>query len=194
MPARAPARSDKKKTSSRFTGVNWDKSRGKWKAQLMHEGKIRYIGLFEDEVEAAKAYDAKARSLRGAATATNFNLDGSACGKMRSGAGRKRKRTHSARKWAGGSGSTGKREQAASALLWRKPAAGSSAAAAQQQQQQPKKKRKKKETPQVKTSRLWLKPAAAKQQPMKKRKKKKRRKKKSVAVNVVEMTHRGADV
>ena len=72
----------KKKTSSRFTGVVWDKRvlSGKWKAQISHEGKTHYIGNFKDEVDAAKAWDAKARSLRGADTKTNFNPNGSACG------------------------------------------------------------------------------------------------------------------
>jgi hypothetical protein len=64
---------------SRFTGVNWDKTSGKWLARGSLGGKQFHIGRFEDEVEAAKAYDAKARSLRGAATKTNFNLDGSEC-------------------------------------------------------------------------------------------------------------------
>ena len=64
-------------SSSCFTGVSWHKNARKWKAAIKHEGKTHYLGLFEDEIEAAKAWDAKARSLRGAATATNFNLDGS---------------------------------------------------------------------------------------------------------------------
>ena len=68
---------------SRFTGVTWHKSSGKWQAQIGHEGKKHSIGHFEDEIEAAKAWDVKARSLRGAATTTNFNLDGSACGKKK---------------------------------------------------------------------------------------------------------------
>ena len=80
MPARAPARSGKKKTSSRFTGVNWNKSRSKWLAQIWHAGKQQYIGNFEDEVEAAKAWDVKARSLRGAATPTNFPVQESEAG------------------------------------------------------------------------------------------------------------------
>ena len=61
----------------KFTGVYWDKSNGEWHAQIFHEGKTHYIGRFKVEVEAAKAWDAKARSLRGASTVTNFNLDGS---------------------------------------------------------------------------------------------------------------------
>ena len=50
---------------SRFTGITWSKGSGKWEAQICHEGKRHCIGTFEDEMEAAKAYDAKARSLRG---------------------------------------------------------------------------------------------------------------------------------
>ena len=64
-----------------FTGVYWDKGNGKWHAQITHNGRNHYVGVFKDEVEAAKAWDAQARSLRGADTKTNFNLDGSECGK-----------------------------------------------------------------------------------------------------------------
>ena len=61
----------------KFTGVYWDKRNGEWHVQITHEGKKHHVGVFKVEVEAAKAWDAKARSLRGAATVTNFNLDGS---------------------------------------------------------------------------------------------------------------------
>ena len=63
--------------SSHFNGVRSSKTSGKWDARIQHEGKTHQIGTFDDEIEAAKAWDAKARSLRGAATPTNFNLDGS---------------------------------------------------------------------------------------------------------------------
>ena len=69
----------KKKIASRFNGVYWKKSSGKRMAQISHEGKLQHIGTFKDEMEAAKAWDAKARSLRGAATATNLPDPGEIC-------------------------------------------------------------------------------------------------------------------
>ena len=60
--------------SSHFNGVRSSKTSGKWEARIQHEGKTHQIGTFDDEIEAAKAWDAKARSLRGAATPTNFDL------------------------------------------------------------------------------------------------------------------------
>ena len=44
----------------------------KWKAQLMHKGEIFRFGLFDDEVEAAKARDAKAFELQGEFAYLNF--------------------------------------------------------------------------------------------------------------------------
>jgi hypothetical protein len=47
--------------SSKYTGVCWDESTKKWKAQIHINGKWYYIGLFTDEIEAAKAWDERAR-------------------------------------------------------------------------------------------------------------------------------------
>lgn len=49
--------------SSRFKGVYWYKSAKKWQSQIKRNQKEMYIGLFIDEVDAAKAYDTKAREL-----------------------------------------------------------------------------------------------------------------------------------
>lgn len=52
---------------SRFTGVSWHTGNQKWIAQIRdrrgREGKVIYLGSFDDDVEAAKAYDAKAKEL-----------------------------------------------------------------------------------------------------------------------------------
>jgi hypothetical protein len=59
--------------SSRFVGVY--RRRDKWVAGLQYRGKYYYLGLFKDEVEAAKARDRKAYELLGAYAYLNFPED-----------------------------------------------------------------------------------------------------------------------
>mgnify|MGYP006164708819 CR=1 FL=1 len=66
------------RSPSHFTGVTWLKKSGKWKAGIWDEDKSRCVDRFDDEIVAGKTWDANTRSLRGEATATNFNLDGKA--------------------------------------------------------------------------------------------------------------------
>lgn len=42
---------------SRFKGVSWRADRGKWRATINVNYKQSYLGLFSDEVSAAKAYN-----------------------------------------------------------------------------------------------------------------------------------------
>ena len=52
-------------TSSRFRGVSWITKRQKWKVQIsIGRGKTKYVGMFLDEVAAARAYDAYAIAKR----------------------------------------------------------------------------------------------------------------------------------
>ena len=62
-------------TSSRFKGVCWHKKYGKWQASITHNGRNIYLGLFTDEIDAAMAYDAKARELFGDFACCNFAPD-----------------------------------------------------------------------------------------------------------------------
>jgi hypothetical protein len=59
-------------TSSRFRGVSYSRRYGKWRARIWFEGKCTDLGLFTDEVEAARAYDRKAVELFGEFARLNF--------------------------------------------------------------------------------------------------------------------------
>jgi hypothetical protein len=59
--------------TSRFVGVF--RNRDKWQAGIVHRTKHYYIGVFDDEVEAAKARDRKAYELHGEFAYLNFPED-----------------------------------------------------------------------------------------------------------------------
>lgn len=52
-------------TSSQYKGVSWQKHRSKWKAGIKVNGKNIHLGVFENEEDAAKAYNEKAFELYG---------------------------------------------------------------------------------------------------------------------------------
>lgn len=51
--------------SSRFKGVCWDKSRGKWAAMIKFKRKNKHLGRFDSETDAALAYNEAAIKLFG---------------------------------------------------------------------------------------------------------------------------------
>jgi hypothetical protein len=61
-----------KNTSSPYKGVSWHYS-GKWKSQIMVNGKVVHIGLFTSGEEAALAYDKAAKESFGEFARLNFS-------------------------------------------------------------------------------------------------------------------------
>jgi len=58
--------------SSKYKGVNWSKNERKWVARVTCNGRQVFLGYFDDEKEAAMAYDAKAKELFGEYAAPNL--------------------------------------------------------------------------------------------------------------------------
>ena len=58
--------------SSKYKGVSWAKRVGKWHTEIYCRGKKIFIGYFDDEKAAARAYDEKATRLYGEYAALNF--------------------------------------------------------------------------------------------------------------------------
>lgn len=47
----------------RFRGVSFHKSINRWIAQIKIDGKVKFLGSFESDVDAAAAFDAAAKEL-----------------------------------------------------------------------------------------------------------------------------------
>lgn len=63
--------------SSRYKGVSWNKGgrKGKWQTEIKIGDQRIYLGKFDSEIEAAKAYDAAARKHFGEFARCNFPLE-----------------------------------------------------------------------------------------------------------------------
>lgn len=55
----------RKRGSSKYTGVYWDKKREKFTVNVMYRGKLKFLGSFTDEKEAFKAYEKALCELTG---------------------------------------------------------------------------------------------------------------------------------
>ncbi|SHF60569.1 AP2 domain-containing protein [Desulforamulus putei DSM 12395] len=51
--------------TSKYVGVSWSKKRNLWTAQISHTRKVNVLGRFLNEIDAARAYDKKAKELYG---------------------------------------------------------------------------------------------------------------------------------
>jgi hypothetical protein len=60
---------------SGYRGVCWHKRDKQWRAQIKHNGKVIWIGGYQDKEEAARAYDNKALELQGEFANLNFPKD-----------------------------------------------------------------------------------------------------------------------
>ena len=58
--------------TSGYKGVCWNKNVSKWQVQIRFQWEPIYLGVFEDKIEAAKVYDAKALELFGEFAQLNF--------------------------------------------------------------------------------------------------------------------------
>ena len=67
--ANAPKRAN---CSSRFKGVSWFKNLQRWNAKIKINGRLKHLGYFTDEREAARAYDAAALEHFGEFARLNF--------------------------------------------------------------------------------------------------------------------------
>ncbi len=64
-----------KSQGSKYKGIMWNKRTRKWVTQIKHCDKAMQIGSFNNQIDAAKAYDKKAKELFGEFAYLNFPDD-----------------------------------------------------------------------------------------------------------------------
>jgi hypothetical protein len=68
-------RKTKSKTSSRFIGVCFLKRQNKWAANINYQKNNKYLGIYVNEIDAARAYDEAAKKYHGEFAKLNFPKD-----------------------------------------------------------------------------------------------------------------------
>ncbi len=58
--------------TSKYKGVSWSKTAKKWLVHIVYNKKALHLGLFNDELKAAKVYDENAKKLFGEFAYINF--------------------------------------------------------------------------------------------------------------------------
>jgi hypothetical protein len=58
-------RRDGRAWTSQFKGVCWNRAEGRWQASIRVNGRLRFLGRYDDEVAAARAYNVAALKFRG---------------------------------------------------------------------------------------------------------------------------------
>lgn len=61
-----------KNGTSKYLGVHWHNYHKKWASKLRRYNKVIHLGYFENEIEAAKAYDIAAKKYHGDFARLNF--------------------------------------------------------------------------------------------------------------------------
>ena len=65
-----------KPCSSKYKGVSYEDDKNQWRAYITHNGKRMYLGRFDNEEDAARAYDAAAKLYFGKFAELNFKENG----------------------------------------------------------------------------------------------------------------------
>jgi hypothetical protein len=63
-------------SGSKYKGINRYKNKNRWVARIMFEKKRIHLGIFRNEIEAAKAYDRAAIKYHGEFASLNFPQSG----------------------------------------------------------------------------------------------------------------------